>query len=199
MIGEGERRWTVGGKAGALKITGFITRGRMGKFDDAVALGLATGAAADTALVRDYRSRGGFSFDAQQQITDEIGVFARAGVANADIEPFEFTDIDRTVALGVSMRGKRWGRPDDTVALAGVIDGIGAEHELYLAHGGLGILAGDGRLPHPGDEGAMETYYDVALAKWVHMTLDYQFLGNPAYNRDRGPVSLLAARIHLQF
>jgi high affinity Mn2+ porin len=199
MIGEGERRWTLAGKSGALKITGFITRGRMGTFDDAIALAEATGTAADTALVRDYRSRGGVSLDAQQQLTDEIGVFARAGVANADIEPFEFTDIDRTLALGVSMRGKRWGRPNDTIAVAGVIDGIGAEHELYLADGGLGILAGDGRLPHPGDEGVIETYYDVAFGKYVHMALDYQFVENPAYDRDRGPVSLLAARVHLQF
>jgi high affinity Mn2+ porin len=199
MIGEGERRWTIAGKAGALRITGFISRGRMGKFDDAIALGAATGEAPGTALVREYRSRGGFSFDAQQQITGDLGAFARAGVANGDVEPYEFTDIDRTIAVGLSLKGARWGRPDDTAALAGVIDGVSAEHERYLADGGLGILVGDGRLPHPGDERIIETYYDLALRKAVHMSLDYQLVDNPGYDRDRGPVSIFSARVHLQF
>jgi high affinity Mn2+ porin len=199
MIGEGERRWSIAGKAGAARITGFLTRGRMGTFDDAIALGLATNAAPSTGLVRQYRSRGGFGLDAQQQVTGELGVFARAGVANGDIEPYEFSDIDRSAALGVSLRGKRWDRPDDTLAVAGVIDGISAEHQLYFADGGLGILVGDGRLPHPGDERIVESYYDVALRPYLHMALDYQFVDNPAYNRDRGPVSILAARLHIQF
>jgi high affinity Mn2+ porin len=199
MIGEGERRWTIGGKAGALRITGFISRGRMGTFDDAVVLAEDTGQTPSTALVREYRSRGGFGLDAQQQVTETLGVFARAGVANGDVEPYEFTDIDRTVALGVSLKGARWGRADDTVALAGVIDGITAEHQLYAADGGLGILVGDGRLPHPGDERIVETYYDLAVRKAVHMSLDYQFVDNPGYDKDRGPVSIFAARVHVQF
>ncbi len=32
-----------------------------------------------------------------------------------------------------------------------------------------------------------------------HVTLDYQFIVNPAYNRDRGPVSVFGARLHAQF
>jgi high affinity Mn2+ porin len=199
LIGEGERRWTIAGKAGALRITGFVTRGRMGKFDAAIALGEKADEAPSTALVRQYRSRGGFSFDAQQQITADLGVFARAGLANGDVEPYEFSDIDRTAALGVSLKGARWGRADDTLAIAGVIDGVSAEHALYLADGGLGILVGDGRLPHPGDERVIETYYDLAVRKTVHVSLDYQLIDNPAYNQDRGPASVFAARVHLQF
>jgi high affinity Mn2+ porin len=30
-------------------------------------------------------------------------------------------------------------------------------------------------------------------------TLDYQFVANPSYNRDRGPVSLVAFRLFSQF
>jgi high affinity Mn2+ porin len=31
------------------------------------------------------------------------------------------------------------------------------------------------------------------------LTFDYQFIDNPAYNRDRGPVSVIASRLHTQF
>ena len=48
-----------------------------------------------------------------------------------------------------------------------------------------------------GDE--FERYYAINLAKWATLTFDYQFINNPAYNADRGPVSLLAARIHAEF
>jgi high affinity Mn2+ porin len=34
---------------------------------------------------------------------------------------------------------------------------------------------------------------------FAHVTLDYQFINNPAYNRDRGPVSVFGIRTHLQF
>jgi high affinity Mn2+ porin len=199
LIGEGERRWSVRGMVGVARITGFWSRGRMGTFDAAIALAQSEGGVPSTALVRQYRSRGGFSLDAQQQLTRDLGLFARAGVTNGDIEPYEFSDIDRTAAVGLSLKGRRWGRPDDAVGLAGVINGITAEHELYLADGGLGILVGDGRLPHPGAERILESFYSVPVGKYAHVTLDYQFVDNPAYNRDRGPVSILAARIHAQF
>jgi high affinity Mn2+ porin len=199
LIGEGERRWSAGGLAGAVRITGYWGRARMGKFDAAIALAQIDGGVPSTAFVRQYRSRGGFGLNAQQALTRDLGLFVRAGVTNGDIEPYEFTDIDRTAAVGLSMRGRSWGRPDDAIGLAGVINGITAIHELYFADGGLGTLIGDGQLPHPGTERILETFYSVPVGKHAHMTLDYQFVDNPAYNRDRGPVSILAARIHAQF
>ena len=54
------------------------------------------------------------------------------------------------------------------------------------------------KLPHPGLEQILETYYSVALRAW-RITFDYQFFNNPAYNRDRGPVSVLGIRLHGQF
>ncbi|HZL00689.1 MAG TPA: carbohydrate porin, partial [Caulobacteraceae bacterium] len=115
------------------------------------------------------------------------------------VEPYEFADIDRTLAVGVSLSGKRWGRANDTVAVAGIVNGISGEFQKYLAAGGLGILIGDGRLPHPGTESILETYYDAAIARFLHVAIDYQLVNNPAYNTDRGPVSIVAARFHAQF
>ena len=105
---------------------------------------------------------------------------------------------DRTLAMGFLSSGKAWGRSDDIVGVAGVLNAISNIHEAFLNAGGLGILVGDGQLPHPGLEEIIETYYDFPI-KDVRATLDYQFINNPAYNEDRGPVSVLGARLHAQF
>jgi high affinity Mn2+ porin len=197
-VGEIERRYQIWGQPGKLAVTGFLTRGRMGSFADAIALSQATGTPADIAAVRQYNSRGGVSLNLEQQITAEVGVFARAGIANGNIEPYEFADIDRTAVAGVAINGKQWGRPDDTFGVAGVINGISSEHQQFLNDGGLGILIGDGQLPHPGPEKIIETYYQLPVS-FMKLTIDYQFISNPGYNSDRGPVSVIGARLHSQF
>jgi high affinity Mn2+ porin len=197
-IGEVERRYLIAGQPGKVALTGFLSRAHMGSFQDAIALAAITGGPTDIAAVRRYNSRGGVSLNLEQQITEQIGVFARAGWANGNIEPFEFTDIDRTVAAGVSLNGKQWGRPDDTVGLAGVVNGISGVHRAFLNAGGLGILVGDGMLPHPGLEQIVEAYYQLPVS-YFKLALDYQYIVNPAYNADRGPVSVVAARLHAQF
>jgi high affinity Mn2+ porin len=198
LDGEIERRYQLWGQPGKIAVTGFLTRGRMGSFQDAIQLAALTGGPADITQVRQYRSRGGVSMNLEQQITEQLGVFARAGVANGNLEPYEFTDVDRTVAAGLSLAGKQWGRPDDTFGLAGVVNGITGVHEAFLNAGGLGILVGDGMLPHPGTERIIETYYSLPVS-YLRLTLDYQFIVNPGYNTDRGPVSVLGARLHAQF
>ena len=158
-----------------------------------------TGLPADINAVRTYTSRPGVSLNLEQQVTETVGVFARAGWADGNVEPWDFTDIDRTASAGVSINGKQWGRPDDTLGVAGVVNGISGVHAAFLNLGGLGILVGDGALPHPGLEQIIETYYSYALTSSTKVTFDYQFIANPAYNTDRGPVSMFAGRFHTQF
>jgi high affinity Mn2+ porin len=198
-VGEVERRYDLWGHPGTIAVTGFLSRGRMGNFANAIALADITGGPADIAAVRQYQSRGGVSVNLEQEITSDLGAFVRAGWANGNIEPYEFTDIDRTAAAGLSLDGKLWGRPDDTLGLAGVVNGISKVHEEFLNDGGLGILVGDGMLPHPGPEQIIETYYSYALSASTHLTADYQFIANPGYNEDRGPVNVFSARMRWQF
>ena len=195
---ELERRHEWMGHPGKLAVAGFMSRGRMGRFDDAVALAQQTGRPANTAEVRRYASRPGVNVNAEQQVGRDVDLFGRVGWAGGDVEPYEFADIDRTASAGVSLGGKRWGRPGDTFGLATVVNGISTAHIAYLNAGGLGILVGDGQLPHPGPEEILETYYRVPLGSW-QVTADYQFIMNPAYNRDRGPVSVIAIRLRNQF
>ncbi len=196
---ELEHRHQIAGHPGAVRVTLFRNRGNFGRFDDALALGAVTGTPPDTALVRRRMSRPGVSLNIEQEVTDSLGLFARAGLTDGQIEPYDFTDIDRTVSFGGSLKGTSWSRPDDTVGLAGVFNGIAKTHERYLDAGGIGVLVGDGTLPRPGTEMIAEAYYDWQPVKGVGLTLDYQFIANPAYNRDRGPANVIGFRIHGQF
>jgi high affinity Mn2+ porin len=198
-VGEAERRYQLDGRKGKLAVTAFDSHGRMARFEDAVAMARATGLPADVGPVRRMRERAGVSVNLEQSLAGELAAFARAGVADGAIEPYEFADIDRTLAVGVSEGGKAWGRADDRAAAALLVNGISGAHKTYLAAGGDGILVGDGRLPHAGAETVMEAWYSLAVAKGLHATLDYQFVSNPAYNRDRGPVSILGLRLHAQY
>jgi high affinity Mn2+ porin len=197
-IYELEHRHEIGGQSGEVAVLGFLSRGRMGRFDDAIAFGLANASPASTAAVRRYASRAGISVNLEQQIAEGIGLFGRVGFADGNVEPYEFTDIDRTATVGFSISGKRWNRPDDTFGIAGIVNGISAAHQAYLNAGGLGVLVGDGQLPHPGHEQIIETYYTFPIGAWK-ATGDYQFIANPGYNRDRGPVSVISGRLRRQF
>jgi high affinity Mn2+ porin len=44
-----------------------------------------------------------------------------------------------------------------------------------------------------------ETYYSIAVFGSAKASIDYQYVSNPAYNRDRGPVSVFGVRVHAEF
>jgi high affinity Mn2+ porin len=204
LVGEIEERHELWGQPGKLKITGFLNRGNAGSFEDAINLaaqpGPLFGDVTDAlAAVRHYQSRPGVSLNLEQQVNDSVGVFARAGWADGNVEPWDFTDVDRTVSAGVSIGGKSWGRPDDTVGIAGVVNGLDPVHEAYFAAGGLGILVGDGALTNYGLEQIVEAYYSYSISPSMKVSFDYQFVANPGYNADRGPVNVFAGRFHTEF
>jgi len=200
-IGELEHRHALLGLPGKLLVTVYDSRGRMALLDAALRLAASSDESVPAALpgARQYRARTGISLDFAQQLGPDLGLFARTGKAAGNVEAYEFSDIDQAVAVGLSLRGARWARQGDTVGLAGLINRISAERERFLDAGGLGSLVGDGRLPHPGAEQIIESYYEWAAASWAELTLDYQYIVNPAYNTDRGPVSVFALRAHAQF
>jgi high affinity Mn2+ porin len=177
----------------------FRNRGRFGRFDDALGLAARTGELADTALVRRRQTRMGAVVNVEQAVTEWVGLFARAGLSDGQIEPYDFTDIDRTLSAGLSLQGAIWGRPHDVVGIAGVTNDISDAHRRYLDAGGLGVLVGDGRLPHPGPERIGELYYSWRPSEAIAVTLDYQLVDNPGYNRDRGPAHIVGLRLHGQF
>lgn len=199
FIGELEERHSLLGRDGKLKLLAYLSRARIGDYLNAVALARADDTVPNVASVRQYRSRGGIGLNFEQGITDTLGVFARTGIAEGGRQAYEYTDIDRSISAGLALIGRGWGRPNDTLGAAVTIDAISHRHKLYTAAGGLGILIGDGSLPNARSEDVVEAYYRCALASFMHVTADYQFVNNPAYDPARGPVSVLAARLTVQY
>ncbi len=198
IVSEFEARHEIAGLPGKVKLLGFVNRGRMGSYADALALAAATHSIPDTALVRRPAFRPGAALNVEQQLSDDLGAFARLSWNDGSEEAFEFTEIDRSLAAGLSLKGIGWARPDDTIGVAGVVNEISRSAQNYFAAGGMGILIGDGGLRY-GTENIVETYYRAAVIRRVALTFDYQFIANPAYNRDRGPVSIFGLRLHTEF
>jgi high affinity Mn2+ porin len=197
-MGEFEERHELFGHAGKLKLLVFNNRGNMAKYGDAVRLVQATGAPPNLALIRHLRSRPGVALNFEQEITADLGAFVRASLNDGADETFDFTDINRSVSGGLSLKGTSWSRPDDTVGLAGAINGISHAARSFFAAGGLGVLIGDGQLRRYGFEEILETYYSLHAIEHLTLSADYQLIVNPAYNTERGPVSVFGLRIHYE-
>ena len=142
-----------------------------------------------------YRYRYGFGLNWEQEVAKDAGMFSRLGWNDGREQAWAYTDVNWTASLGMSVKGGRWGRPRDTFGLAGIVSGASSSNQQFLAAGGLGILAGDGALSY-GSEKVLETYYSFQIWKPIYATVDYQFISNPAFNRDRGPVSVFGGRLH---
>jgi len=199
LVTELEERHSLWDQPGKLKFLYWLTWGDLGTYLDAIALGQATGQTPSTGAVRRFRTKDGVGLNLEQQLTGDLGVFARASLSQGSVEEDAFTDINQSISAGLSLTGSSWGRADDTMGLAGVVNRISHDGKLYLAAGGIGGIIGDGQLLHAGPEQIIEAYYNFAVFRGAKLTLDYQFINNPAYNRDRGPVSILGLRAHVQF
>ncbi len=195
MLTEFERRYSVNNHPGAVRLLAYLNRAHMGSYQAAID---SPARPADIVATRDYRYKYGFGLNIEQEIVKNVGVFSRRGWSDGNNEAWVFSDVDRTATLGLSVKGEPWHRPDDTFGLAGVFNGISRVHQEFFKAGGTGILAGDGSLSYASEE-ILETYYDFQIWKGVHASLDYQFVSNPAFNRDRGPVHLFSARFHWEF
>ena len=200
MVTEFEWRYALGERPGSVRVLGFLNRAHMGSYGAAVASAGSTGVYPADATVTngDYRYKFGTGLSWDQALTKNLGMFGRLGWSDGHTEAWHFNDVDETATAGISLRGEGWGRPDDTFALGGGVNGISKVHQDYLAAGGIGILAGDGALNY-GWEQFFETYYDCALTHWLHTSAHYEFVANPAFNRDRGPVHVFGLRAHLKF
>jgi hypothetical protein len=62
-----------------------------------------------------------------------------------------------------------------------------------------GVFAGFGLGMIAFTDQAAAAHYALALSKSVALTGNYQFITNPVYNADRGPVSIFSARLHGEF
>jgi high affinity Mn2+ porin len=192
MVTEFERRYSLGNHPGAIRLLAFLNSAHMGSYQAALDSDIRP---ADIEATRAYRYKYGFGLNLEQELAKNIGAFARFGWSDGENEAWVFSDADRTATFGLSIKGEGWNRPNDTFGIAGILNGLSKVHREFFAAGGLGILVGDSTLTY-GWEQALETYYDFGIWKTIHVSLGYQFINHPAFNRDRGPVSVLGLRLH---
>ena len=197
-IGELELRYSLFAEPGKLRLMAWANRANAGSYAAALAEPLTTPTYPDITLVRQVRTNYGFAANLEQAITDDLGVFSRASWSPGLDEIIGWTDCDESLSAGAVLKGTFWGRPDDKIGVAGLIEGLSPEARAYFAAGGLGILIGDGALNYR-PEKVLESYYSYSLNKWASLSFDYQFVADPGYNADRGPVHIFAGRLHAQF
>lgn len=194
MATEVEWRYATGERPGTVRALVYLNQANMGSYSDALASGVRP---ADVTLSRGQRQHTGIGLNWEQAVTGSLGVFSRLGFSDGETEAWHFNDVDQTVTGGVSLQGKSWGRPLDTVGLGGGINGASRVHREFLAAGGTGVLAGDGALRY-GWEQFFEVYYRLSIARGLSASVHYEFVANPAFNRDRGPVHVFGIRAHFE-
>jgi len=194
-VAELETRYSLFSRPGKLRTIGWVSSANSGSYRDTLnnpALNL------EIEQTRMGRLKYGYVFNVEQSVTDDVGLFGRWSWNNGKTEIMSFTDIDASLSLGTSIKGTKWGRPDDTIGIAGAFNALSRDHRDFIAAGGLGPLIGDGQLNYR-KERILETYYAYAFTKAITATADYQFVTNPAYNADRGPVHVFSGRLHGEF
>jgi high affinity Mn2+ porin len=196
---EIEHSHSIANRPGKLRLLAFRNRAVMARYEDALAVAAATGTTPDLNAVRNGNQiKYGYALNLEQALADDIGVFARAGWADGNTETYAFTEIDQSVSAGTLIKGTAWGRADDNVGVAFARNGLSAAHRDYLAAGGMGFFIGDGKLNYR-PETIVESFYNLQAMKYAWLTLDWQYIRNPAYNADRGPVNVAAVRLHAEF
>jgi high affinity Mn2+ porin len=191
-----------------VRLLAYLNTARLGDYRQALAIAAATGTVPDIAAdAQDGRHKVGLGFNLEQPLADEgnTGVFMRLAWNDANTEDFAFTEVDRLASLGGQLSGVRWRRSADCLGLGFVVEGLSEPHRDYLAAGGSGFLLGDGRLNYRHEQ-ILETYY---RAEWswtlgqaplrLQLSPDFQYVQNPGFNRDRGPVRFYAVRLHLEY
>lgn len=195
---ELEKRYELAGRPGTARLLWFRSKARMGAFNDAIQFGIANNTTPDLADVRREHAKSGVGVTLLQQVTDSLGLFARASLSDDKTETYAFTEIGRQVSAGGVLKGDAWGRGRDALGVAVAINMLGAHHRNYLAAGGQGAFLGDGALRY-GPEQILEIYYSFQPVQYLSISPDFQYVRNPGYNRDRGPVKFFGVRFHGEF
>jgi high affinity Mn2+ porin len=194
------RHGVIKKKAGVVRVLAFTNYANMGIYRDAVAQ-FKEGLVPVPDITHHpwhITCKYGFGVNLEQSLTPSLAAFARWGWDDGKTESFAYTEIDSTFAEGIGVNGAKWHRKQDRAGIAFVSNGIKKDHQTYLANGGYGFLLGDGRLNY-GRENIVESYYTAHVWRGIYLAPGVQYIVNPGYNRDRGPVVVPSFRAHLEF
>jgi high affinity Mn2+ porin len=197
LVAEYEVRWQALGRRGAVRVTPFFNKARMGSYAQVLANPALYGGQVQP--TRAYgRTKYGVGISADQQLTTSLGVFLRASWNDGANESWAFTEIDRSLAVGIVFDGSLWGWRSYQLGGALVVNGLSGLHHAYLGQGGYGFIIGDGRISYA-PEVVGDFYARLDVEKWLQLSVLYQPIFNPAYNAARGPISVFTGRLRVAF
>ncbi len=201
---EVEKNWSIKKHKGTVRVLFFHTLSQAPtysktlsevKMGDSTSVNVYTGE-------NEWKQYGGVKYgvgiNAEQEITKSMGVFLKTSWNDGKTATWAFTEIDNSVSMGLNIKGNCWKRANDNIGIAQVINGISKSHQDFLKAGLYGFIIGDGALNY-GNEAITEIYYKAKITSNFFASFDYQFVNNPAYNKDRGPVHIFAIRGHIEF
>lgn len=198
---EWEKRYTLHKHKGALRLLAYYNVNKAPHYEDVIAARLnGTDTTMDVNNGKTYGGKKyGFGINAEQELSGAISAFLRLGWNDGKTATWAFAEIDNTASGGIRIYGQSWKRSADNIGVALLSNGLSKPHRDFLAAGGYGFMIGDGQLPHYSRENIAELFYQCKVFYNCWVTLDYQLVDHPAYNPDRGPVHLFAARAHVEF
>lgn len=197
-MAEYVRRIALKGHPGAVRLLAFHNTAPMGNYMESIADARTGEAPSIDSDRKEGRTKFGLALNMEQELAKGLGMFLRAGWNDGNNETWAFTEIDHALSGGLSLAGSAWHRTNDNMGLAFVLSGLSAPHREYLKDGGNGFMLGDGNLDY-GLEKILEFDYSCAMkpgSLWFSGA--YQFVMDPGYNKDRGPVSVFSLRLHVE-
>lgn len=203
---EIERQHNIGELPGKVSVLGYRNRMILARFQDATNYVIANNAQGTQAInnVRNSNQiKTGIGINAEQALTKDLGIYGRVFTSDGHTETMAFTEADNSISVGLGMNGTSWKRPDDTIGISMMQNGLSSYRRAYLQAGGISYFIGDyasrSQTISYNPERVGEIYYNATVIKNVLAGLNFQHIINPAYNSARGPVNILSFRIHAEF
>lgn len=138
------------------------------------------------------RTDWGIGLNIQQELTDHVGMFIRAGY---DRKTTDLRDMTHGVNGGFVFKGSLWGRPNDEFGIAA---GVNSQHGATFRDWSETLRIGTGTARFA-PETNFETYYRWAFSKKLDISFDYQMINNPNFLSNSSPAHVFGIRLRANF
>jgi carbohydrate-selective porin OprB len=205
---EVERQHNIADLPGKVSVLAYRNKMILARFEDATNyIDQNPGARQGTQAINNVRNsnqiKTGIGIHGEQALTSNMGIYARAFTSDGQTETMSFTEADNSISVGMGMNGTSWKRPNDSVGISMMQNGLSSYRRGYLQAGGVSYFIGDYASPSQtisySPERIGEIYYNASVIKNVLAGVNFQHIINPAYNSARGPVNVVSFRIHAEF
>jgi hypothetical protein len=205
---EVERQHNIADLPGKVSVLAYRNQMKLARFEDATNyIDQNPSARQGTQAINNVRTsnqiKTGIGLHGEQALTTDLGVYGRAFTSDGHTETMSFTEADNSVSVGMGMNGTSWQRPNDTIGISAMQNGLSSYRRSYLKAGGVSYFIGDyasaSQTISYSPERIGEVYYNATVIKNVLAGVNFQHIINPAYNAARGPVNILSFRVHAEF